>query len=303
MNQFEISDFPRAQDSVLCVWAPVLFHPIPTSPERLIIGIVACDKGSARLVPANGLDRLNCLFGKLAPEIIALARLTLDAIEEDISKRGVDVVRNFIPPMSGTTLGDVRQAEGRTPEEVASYWLEATCALHERSRGFRPFNDPELPIAAANYVPRALNIKRLRAEIRVYVTDQKENLKLYFREQNVRSSPIISAARPILDYSGHHVAANFGVLNTNHASTLNGIKRRMWDLSIDRIRSEKSAHREHEMIVHYPSLTESGSKILQGVKSALKDLESEADISEIRFRPLTSVKEIGDHLLKMELAA
>ncbi len=306
MSQFDLSEFPRRREAVSCKWAPILFHPIPLSPERLIIGVLVCDDTRVKVVGATALDRLNCLFGKTANELVAIARLSLQAVEEDIQNRGLEVMLNFTPPMSGLFLGEIRQAEGRSLDEVASHWLEAASSLHEGAHSLRIPQATEVPVLVPHSGSRALTPAKLRSDIREYIALKDQSFWSYFSEQAARSSPNVSAARPILDYSGRRLAANFGILNTNHFATLNGIKRRMWDLSIDKIRSaEDRTQREHEMIVQYPTDGKNGAddKVLAGVKAALKDLEAEADISEIRLRPLTSVKDIAEHLLAVELAA
>ena len=79
----------------------------------------------------------------------------------------------------------------------------------------------------------------------------------------------------------------------------------MWDLSVDKERESSSMmKRNHEMIVQAPAKNDPQISDTQykNVIEAIRVLEAEADTNEIRLRPMTSVEQIGEHLLAAEAA-
>jgi hypothetical protein len=59
-----------------------------------------------------------------------------------------------------------------------------------------------------------------------------------------------------IDFSGSFLVANFGtLLLTNRAQSVDKIKRRLWDLKVDRDKQQESMmiSRTHEMIVQHPA--------------------------------------------------
>lgn len=310
MLTLSMDSFPRRTGTSVFSWAPIYFHPIPTSPERLVIGVVVADAVRATIVEANRLDRLECLFGASSTSVLEAATLSLKALQEDVQQRGIEVLRAFDSPMSGVGIGETMVAEGRGFEEVGQVSLRSISSLFghpstelvhqkevqwhlvERAASSDKPARPKVPSAVMEYVA-----KRNRDLLPNFATARAA------RERLQRANP----HTPILDYSGRRVAANFSALESNHASSVNAVKRRMWDLGLDRIREEKAGkiHREHEMLVRAPEHSSAGISelVLQRIRKALADLEKEADLNEIRLRPLVSVEEIGEHLLQMEQAA
>ena len=116
-----------------------------------------------------------------------------------------------------------------------------------------------------------------------------------------------SSHKIVIDFSGSHLVANFGTLKAGALTTsVNLIKRRLWDLKVERDKVPNIAlHRAHEMILQRPSKDDPqlSERQHENIDEALAALEVQADQEELRLRPLGSVKEIGQHLLKVELAA
>lgn len=311
MLTLSMSSFPRREGTSLFNWAPIYFHPIPTSPERLVIAVIVADSNRATLVEANRLEKLNCLFEAESADVLEAATLSLKALQEDIEGRGVDVLRTFHAPMSGVSIGEVAVVEGRGFEEVGCLSLRSISSLWgvprtEIARQIEvPWQLVERHSAANDSPPRV----KVPGAVMEYVAKRNSELLSNFataraaRERLQRANP----HTPILDYSGRRVAANFGALESNHSSSVNAVKRRMWDLALDRIREDQAnkSHREHEMLVRAPQHASEGISelVLQRIRKALIDLEKEADLNEIRLRPLPSVSAIGDHLLQLEEAA
>jgi hypothetical protein len=75
------------------------------------------------IVRANSLQRLECLFPEASEELIFAAQLALDAMDEDIEKRGATIFDDFKPPMSGIRLGEAQKAEGASAADIGAIWL------------------------------------------------------------------------------------------------------------------------------------------------------------------------------------
>jgi hypothetical protein len=306
MTDLTSFDFPRRLGVSKFEWAPLFFHPIPNSPERLVVGVVVRNSDGASLVEAGGLQRLRCLYEERASEVLQAVRWTLDAVHHDVKDRGAAVLSEFASPMSGAILGAIEVAEGRDFKEVGITSLAAISSLHKQDRAEWQLvgSDAGYAAAAARRVSRAV----MTAEIMDYVGRKNRDLLSNFTVRAERQRlQRINPHMPILDYSGRRVAANFGVLDTNHSSTLNAVKRRMWDLTLDRIKEDQKnkTHRQHEMLVQAPTAPTAlvSDLVISRINNALRDLEKEADLNEIRLRALGSPEEIGEHLLAVEKAA
>lgn len=149
---------------------------------------------------------------------------------------------------------------------------------------------------------------RLPALILHYVRDRRPGLDGFFseeiREEHMRRRANASAI--YIDFAGSKIVANFGTLSaTHHVASVDRIKRRLWDLKVDRD-NEKGGllQRDHEMIVQHPAKSDPqfSEKQLTRMEEALAALEQQADQEEIRFRPMNTIDQIGDHLLAKEAA-
>jgi hypothetical protein len=149
---------------------------------------------------------------------------------------------------------------------------------------------------------------RLPALVLDYVASKRPELNKFFsaeiREQHVRRGANASAV--YIDFAGSKLVANFGTLSANqHATSVDRIKRRLWDLKVDRDNERGGlAKRDHEMIVQHPSKNDPQftEKQFDRITEALQSLEQQADQEEIRFRPLNTIDQIGEHLLQKEAA-
>jgi hypothetical protein len=95
----------------------------------------------------------------------------------------------------------------------------------------------------------------------------------------------------------HHVG---GIVKSVHL-----IKRRLWDLKVERDHEHSPMLvRHHEMIVQSPQTDDPqvSTKQLANIKEALEALEAQADQEDLRLRALSSVSEIGEHVLSLEAA-
>jgi hypothetical protein len=304
------ADFPVSRGHRRFRWAPLLFHPVQFAQDRLTIGLVVTDDAEAHLLSANRLNKLECLFAGRSEDAIFAASVALEAVQARLISKGLEAVRDFESPVSGVVLGSFREAEASDWQSLAVRWLEASSPLYERPAEKFPsvyrqeedeiYGNPNRAIGLPG--PR----ERLPLLVLEYISDQRPTFARYFSPRVSKPNTRRPSYEAAIDYAGVRVVANFGTLFASRAQSVNNIKRRMWDLSVDMEREEGSMlKRQHEMIVQAPQKNDPQISDVQfkNVTDALRVLEEEADTKQIRLLPMTSVQEIGQHLLKLEAAA
>jgi hypothetical protein len=79
----------------------------------------------------------------------------------------------------------------------------------------------------------------------------KEGRERYARHFSADLREGADAAQQVIDFSGSKLVANFGTLQASAISkSIHLIKRRLWDLKVERDRDPM--HRQHEMILQRP---------------------------------------------------
>lgn len=300
------TDFPASTGFVRAKWAPLLLRPILGSPEQLVIGVVAVNEAGFHLERANSFARLTCLFSGEANSSILASQAALDALEADLSSRALEAIVEYQPIFSGIVLGDVGEAEGPSLKSIASSWMASLSSLYSASSELAL--TAEDAVVAADAPESSRPRDRLPALVLDYVKNKRPGLDKFFseeiREQHVRRRANASAV--YIDFAGSKIVANFGTLSaTHHVASVDRIKRRLWDLKVDRDNEKGGlAKRDHEMIVQHPSKTDPQftERQLDRMEEALAALEQQADQEEIRFRPMHTINQIGDHLLAKEAA-
>jgi hypothetical protein len=299
------TDFPTTTGFVRAKWAPLLLRPILGSPEQFVIGVAAVNEAEFYLERANSFARLTCLFSGDAGTTILAAQAALDAFEADLSTRALEAMLEYRPILSGVAIGDVGEAEGQSLRSIASTWMASLSSLYSTGSEIGLVSDAIVPADAPEIVrPR----DRLPALVLDYVTNKRPGLDKFFsdeiRQQHVRRRSNASAV--YIDFAGSKIVANFGTLSaTHHVASVDRIKRRLWDLKVDRDNERVGlARRDHEMIVQHPSKTDPqfSEKQIDRMEQALAALEQQADQEEIRFRPMNTINQIGEHLLAREAA-
>lgn len=299
--------FPSTRQLVKGKRTAVLFRPIIGSVEQLVIGAVAFNSAGAFLGRANRLDRLQCFYGEQAAGAILAVELALDELEIDLANNPALLSdTEYAPLMSGVVLGTTTDAEGSSLSTIACSWLEGMSSLYASPHNSTLTTLEGMDLDETVRGERATD--RLGELLLHYVEDRQPALISAF------SSDIRTQVRRrrgnahgvFIDFSGTRIVANFGMLvPSSYAGSIDRIKRRMWDLKISRD-NEKSGFlaRPHEMLVQHPpendpQLTQ---KQVDKIMESVQDLMKQADQEEIRFRPMTSVEDIGNHLMAREAA-
>jgi hypothetical protein len=304
-NLFSSASFPSFQSGVRARWAPILLEPIAGSYERLVIGVAVANADGFHLEMANALDRLRCLYADDAEAVGYVIDIVARQLRDDLAARSIQAVVEPQPPISGISVGECREAEGESLGAIAASWMRSLSSLYR--------DEIILPdaVLADDAVAQAEGVAdRLPSLVMHYVGERRLGLSNFFSSdlrENRRRRLIGRSHEILIDFAGSRLVANFGTLQaTGIARSVNLIKRRLWDLKVERDRDPQIAEgRQHEMIVQRPDgndpqVTERQHSYLH---DALAALEEQADQEELRLRPLTSVAEIGDHVLATEGAS
>jgi hypothetical protein len=303
------SQFPSAENNVRALWAPVLLEPISGSYERLVVGVAVASGSDFHLEIANALDRLKCLYGESAEGVVSAVRLAAKCLEADLSRRSAEAISTPSPAVSGIIVGQCREAEGANLKAISQSWMMALSSLYVRPLALED-------IVKAGQMESATTTDAMQSGDRLpflvcdFVKAQRAGFANYFssdlregRARRVKGS----SHKVVIDFSGSHLVANFGTLKAGALTgSVNLIKRRLWDLKVERDREQNiNFHRSHEMILQRPMKDDPQVSERQqaNIVEALEELEAQADQEQLRLRPMGSVQEIGQHLLKQERAA
>jgi hypothetical protein len=306
MPPLAISDFPSAAGLVRAQWAPVLLRPILGSPEQLVIGVVAVNSTAFHLERANCFDRLRCLFSDDAPTAILAAQASLDGLSNDLAVRAANALVEFEPAFSSVYIGELQEGEGPSLETIASSWMIALSSLYTAS----PEMEARLVASGASIesIERGAPPDRLPSLVLEYVSRRRPGLSDFFNEA-IRDNVTTrrgNVSRVIIDYAGSRLVANFGTLTvTSHAASVDRIKRRLWDLKVERDQERGPVvDRLHELFVQHPveGDPQFSSRQLDRIAESITTLGEQARQEEIQFSPLHTVSEIGDHVLQREAA-
>ncbi|WP_146188415.1 hypothetical protein [Methylosinus sporium] len=269
-----------------------------------MIGIAVAGAGGIHLERANQLARLRCVFADQSVVAILAAEANLNAIESDLLNRSIAALTDFKPLFSGVALGDIREAEGLSLQQIGASWMAAMSSLYDRRSVLQLVERGDFDLDAAANRETA---DRLPALVLDYIKGKRPGLDRCFSE-DIRESRHRrrNAHGVIIDFAGSRFVANFGTLAASKLTASVGrIKMRLWDLKVDRDGEQEGlAEREHEMIVQYPKRNDPQltANQVERMEEALNELEKQADQEQLRLRPLNTVEEIGEHILRKEAA-
>ena len=306
MDRFNVSAFPDRSTLHPTAWAPLLLRPMLDSPEQFVVAVAAVGRGRYHVEPANRLDRLACIYGAAAEGLTMIVQASLEALLSDLATRGESALVEYRSIFSGVTLGSVSVSEAESPEDAAAFWMSSVSSLY----GDADVRDDLLTTDVTeleepnDYSERSSD--RLPSLVLEAVASSDPGLAQFFnseirldarrRRRNVH--------KILIDFAGSRLVANFGTLSILHyATSIDRLKRRMWDLKINRDRETAGlAHRAHELIVFRPQPDDPGLTSRQHgrIDAALSDLEGQADQEEIRLRSLTSVNGIASLVVERE---
>ncbi|KAB2700309.1 hypothetical protein NJB95_20505 [Brucella intermedia] len=302
---FESNMFPGISQLISAKRAPIIFRPFIGSPEQLVVGVVTYCANGMHIERANRLERLSCLFGEEIAGAVLAIEVALDQISEtaEVDLLSMELIADS--SVSAVSIGTSHGCQGKDLKQMAVAWLSAMSALYVAIDDTDAGNYSSLGKVVRLEVENSK--ERLPGLILEYVSTKRPSIRNAFSDE-IRDGKLRrrTGAHGIIDFSGNKIVANFGTLNAqNHASSIDRIKRRMWDLKVDRD-SEKGAFlkRNHEMLVQHPPANDPqlSQKQVDKIHDSIAELERQADQEEIRLRPMHSVAEIGEHLITAEAA-
>ena len=298
-----VAAFPRFQNPVRASWVPVFLSPIRGSEERLVIGVAVFNDGGFHIEAANALTRLQCLYGSQSDIVIQVAGVVLDELKYDFTVRSAEAINAFRPTISGVALGTVREAEGVSLQAIGSAWMSALSSLYDADATAAQLeaDDPEETyedrfeaIASGDRLPRL---------VLDYVLAERSGLAGFFRSDLSKRPRRRRSHEIAIDFTGSKLVANFGTLQVGQVTrSVDLIKRRLWDLKVDRDSESGAFAREHEMLVQMPASDDPqvSEKQYENLSIARQALEEQADQEELRLEAFTSVAEIGQRVLAAE---
>lgn len=301
------SDFPSFKESVRARWAPLLLEPISGSLERLVVGVAVVGANGFHLEQANAADRLKCLYPNASDGIAWAINVACDCLREELSRFGENSLSEIQPAVSSFHIGEWREGEGESLAAIGENYMRALSSLYRAN-----IAAGEIDLDYANSIIEEVGgsvLDRLPVLVLDYVSEVHAGLVPFFNQQirkGRRRRRMGQNFDVMIDFAGSRLVANFGTLRASAlTSSIDNIKHRLWDLKVDRDGDKGSiGYRQHEMIVQVPSNNDPqvSKRQAANISEALQALEEQADQEELRFRPMNSVKAIGDHILTAEAA-
>jgi hypothetical protein len=300
--------FPSRAHHVRALWVPVLFSPRIGSPENLVIGVASATESDFHLAEANAWRRLHCLFDDGAETALLAARVALDTLKADLSMRGQIALREPQATFSGISFGKVRDGEGSSVEQIATTWLMALSSLYD-AKLVEKVSASDGATAGPTTEAR-VKADRLPLLVLEYVQHQSPELQKFFhpeiRERQERA-PRPRAQDIYIGFAGSFLVANFATLPAKRSkTTIDHIKRLMWDLEQDRDRAGAlDRSRKYEMLVKHQDKSDPhiSEKQFDEVLEVVDELGEQGRKREIDVVSRVTVPDIGNHLVEYERAA
>jgi len=301
-------DFPTDKDLVRGKWAPLYFEPIPGSGERLTIAAIVVGNDGFEIVAANRLSALGCLYPEDVDRLNFFVRAAIDAVREDLSIRGIEVITKPQPPMTGIYFGKARECMGNTLLAIAKSWLSRSSSLmslQEEIEGrllqeeIQPIHENFLKRREPDKLPLIVYDRVFHLEPALSINFHPDIRAGRNRTARRRGSTIS------IDYDGRNIVANFCTLKAANASQAPRIiKPQLWDLTIHRRTTRRSQGISHELLVQRPAPydTQFTDKQHQSVATALVELELQAQKGGIILRPFTTPEEMVRRVIEAEAA-
>lgn len=301
------SMFPRLQDSIHALWAPVFFKPIYGSDEQFVVGVAALNEGGFHLEWANKLKCLNYLYGVDATAAINAIRISGEYLRKDLARRADKALTEPYPVVTGIVFGDVREVEGHSLERVAQNRMAALSSLYIKPTA-EGMADSDIAVETAAD-GKGGSRDRLPFLVCSYIKNHRDGLVKFFSEgiRDGRQRRTKGTGHEIInDYSSSKIVANFCTLKANSlSSSASLIKQRFWDLIIERDKDKENVYsRKHEMILQHPCENDPqvNDKKRLNLKKVHDEFINQANQEGLHLYASNSVEEIGNHIISAESA-
>ncbi|MEL5879769.1 hypothetical protein [Cereibacter sphaeroides] len=304
--KLSVASFPSLATRIYAKWAPILLQPISGSYERLVVGCAVVAGTDYHLESANALHRLQCLYADRADHVAYIIEMSNDAIRQDIAKRGVMALEEAANPFSGIHIGDIREGEGASLEEIAKGWMSVLSSLYER-KAVHHAVEGDIYAERSALSSEVRSSDRLPQLVLEQVSGMNLSLARHFSQRIVEGRSRRRAAHELdIDFKGRRLVANFATLNAGRiAPAVGNIKQRLWDLKIDRENDRSSGRRrDHELIIQLPRLDDPqvSERQHQRLEDEYRGLLEQADLLQLALRHFNTAQQIGEHIVAKEAA-
>lgn len=265
-------------------WAPIFWEPVDGTGERLTIGAVVRFSGTVSAHRFLRDDVLDSLFGKSANNVRNLMDSALNMIRI-IAEHDFNSIKK---PMSGFEVGEPRFTQPKSVNDA----LRSAALLYSSLANLDKIDD----LDAEDAPPQEEVNRRFSTEVRESVLQINPTFDRWFNRQAV----LIDGGEPVkFGFLSDHVVLHFGVLHpVRMGSSVKDARSRLWELARARdFGSKKTA----ALVMAVPNESDPtlGMKQRDGIKRYLNEIEREADITEMRLYPVTTVKAGADKVIEL----
>lgn len=301
----DFGEFPKVQEQVRCKWAPICIEPIAGSGEKLTIGVAAINEAGFSISSANSLNRLTCLYGDKAKTVIFAAQASLASLEQDLSARRMEALRDPKAAFSSVFFGEIKEGSGSSLEEISTYWLSTISSLHN-------VEQTELLGAGVEKtvldIPATKSTKEIQHAVFDAIVESNKNLIVNFGDHVISDRPRRrSYSDRFIDYRSNKLVANFEALPMGKLTySAQRITKAMWDLCVERDNSKgRDVEDKYQLFVRRATANDPGAtkRKLNNISEQLANLEGQADIEGIRLHAFGESSLIANRIIQQEEAA
>jgi len=297
MNAFNL---PKAH-TLRAKWVPLHFYPMLGSNDCMTVAVVAIDaQGNCKVVKSSNLDRLNCLFGNAGKDLIKFINMAVDAVQDEVLKRGVHIFDASVDLGASFSFGTPTAGSGFDLDSIARSWLNKISILQltagDLSKDAPDFKEIQLAGQATLSVREKKIVPAIRDEFKIIAPRFIPNFNKEFIFKNRKVAVK-------LNYSGDHLVAAFDRVSPRHIdASLEKVRSKLWVLAEHRDQTLHEVPRLHEMLV-VPTTVQDlivDHADMKIVNEACDDIEKEADRREIRLRRFPTTRALAAHIYSVE---
>ncbi|SMF93965.1 hypothetical protein SAMN02949497_1261 [Methylomagnum ishizawai] len=267
------------------LWRPVFWEPVADTGERLMVGVLLdfADQITAHRIIRD--DVLDSLYGNKAA--VGARTLIETGLKMLVDVTRVGSIREASPTLLGLEAGPLKESYAESLAEA----LRTAALLHSSLANMDKLEDIEESVEP---VPEEAN-RLFATEVRIHVLNERPDLEKCFN----RALPLIPNGQPIkFGFCSPRSLIHFGMMSPSRQSAgLRDAHARLWELyrakefsGISMAALILASPRQDDAILS-PKQRESLDKIL-------REIEREADSYEMRFIPVTTVRDGASRVIE-----
>jgi hypothetical protein len=274
-------------------WAPIQLELIIGSGERLTVGIVVVDRdGQATVHQAIPAKTFTCLHGKYGKQLAVLASDAMESAQEFARRTRLD--GHWSAPFQGAFLGDLREAEGNTLDDLVSDALRMSSSIAASQ------STTEVATSADDSADPERDVDEVMALTRNIVIETMPLAENLFTQQvNVGNDPLNHE----VFFVGEKTVIQMAWIKPSRQLQhyLKASRSDLWSLHYLRAHSHLRNRPHFELLLGHPvNINRHTPAQVRDYKNALAQLEKEGDDKELRLIPFTTPHEAAQRLLALE---